>query len=698
MASLGFGSFFAVALAPSVASAYVGPGAGVAFVTTTLLLVVTVMLSLFGLLLWPIRRLWRLLTLKRPARRPRIRRAVIIGLDGLDPEIVRQLMQKGKLPAMRALAEQGILRDLATTLPAMSPVAWSTFATGVNPSRHGIFDFITRNPATYSPELTSVEIEPPRRTLSFGAYQIPLGKPGLRSLRGSKSFWKVLGEYGIPSSVLRVPITFPPERFAGLLLSAMCVPDLLGTQGSFTYFTTSTDENDGRAQGGRRVRVVVEGDRISASLEGPENPIRRDRRTLRRSFTLRLLRNRQAARLHIGGRSFILELGRYSDWIPIEFPLGLGLKLRGVCRFRLLGMDPALRLYVTPINIDPARPILPISHPFAFSVFLAKLLGRYATLGLAEDTWALNEGVLDEEAFLEQAWSNHAEREAMLLAMLGRTPRGLTVCVFDGTDRIQHMFMRQHVLAHSTRLPGARESSPPLTVVEETYSRADSLVGRVVAEVGSDPRTLVLVVSDHGFKLFRRGINLNAWLHENHYLFVEEGKDGSGEWLRDVDWSRTRAYAIGLAGLFLNVKGREGRGVVESDDAPALANEIANKLSGLVDPLDGAIAIRRAWPAHAACHGPYADRAPDVIVGYAAGWRASWTGARGVASGPVFEDNLRAWSGDHCIDPEEVPGVLIANHRLGHNGEQPAIADLAPTVLDLFGIPTPRYMDGRSLA
>jgi predicted AlkP superfamily phosphohydrolase/phosphomutase len=685
------------------AHAYVGPGAGVAFLTTGLLLLGSLFLTVLGLLFWPFRKLYRIITRKRPPRPGRIDRAIIIGLDGMDPDLVDRFIAEGRMPNLAALAQMGTCEKLSTTFPAMSPVAWSSFATGVDPAKHGIFDFLTRDRGSYLPMLSSTDIGVAKRHLKVGDYQIPLGKPQSRLLRRSKPFWKILGEHQVPASILRVPITFPPEPFEGTLLSAMCVPDLEGTQGSFSYYFTPDPEGDaedaGRSIGGRRVEVAVDNGIIQAALQGPANPIRRNGTPLSLPFTVQLLAE-DRAQLSIGSEKVTLELGRYSDWVEVAFSMGLGLKLRGICRFRLLDVHPQFRLYVSPINIDPARPVMPISHPFIFSVFLAKLCGRYSTLGLAEDTWALNEGVLDEDAFLEQAWANHTEREAMFFEMMRRTPKGVVSCVFDGTDRIQHMFMRYLD-------PGHPAGGDPYmaeryaSVIPDTYARMDALIGQVMAEVDvNDPRTLLMVLSDHGFKTFRRGVNLNSWLYRHGYLVLQPGWAESGEWFRGVDWSRTRAFGLGLGGIFLNIRGRESMGMVAAGrEAHALAEDIAKRLTGLRDPQNGAVAIQNVYPAHHLYKGPYADDAPDLVVGYSPGWRASWDGVRGVVNSTVFDDNTKAWSGDHCIDPKEVPGILICNQALRREDDaQPAIADIAPTLLELFGIPPPRHMDGRSLA
>lgn len=693
--------FFVALCLPGDAHAYVGPGAGIALATTVMVLFVSVVAVVVGLLLWPFRFVYLLLTRKKPPDKARIKRAVIIGLDGLDPELVRRFMREGDLPNMQKLAEKGVMSELGTTYPAMSPVAWSTFATGVHPAKHGIYDFLTRDPKSYQPDLSSTDIRPPTRHVTLGQYRIPLGKPRLELLRKSKAFWEILSKYRIPCSILRVPITFPPTEVHGTLLSAMCVPDLQGSQGTFSYYTS--DDDDGAAIGGRRFRLTLdESGRVDAYLEGPPNPIRHDGEVVRAPFSLRIDRERKQAELRLGSKRVTLPVGEFSDWLPVTFSLGLGMKLRGICRFRLLALEPHIRLYVTPINIDPENPILPISHPKFFSIYMSKLIGRYATLGLAEDTWALNEGVIDEDAFLEQAWANHAEREAMFFEMLKRTPKGLITCVFDGTDRIQHMFMRYMDDGHPAMANADQADERYRRVIPETYERMDRMLGRVLETVDiSDPETFVAVISDHGFQTFRRGVNLNTWLHEHGYLVLEEGRETSGEWFRGVDWKKTRAFAVGLGGIYLNIRGREAHGIVAEDEADELASTIARALTGLRDEAVDAVAIREVYPAHELYKnkGPYADDAPDLVVGYAAGWRASWDGVRGIVGTEVFDDNTKAWSGDHCIDPELVPGVLICNQEIRptDGARRPSISDMAPTMLRLFGVPAPRYMDGRSL-
>jgi predicted AlkP superfamily phosphohydrolase/phosphomutase len=671
-------------LVPVEAWAYVGPGAGFAFVTSFFLLLTTSLLVLLALLTWPLRMIWRLVKRKRPPKPPLVKRVVVLGLDGLDPRTVRRLTDQGQLPNFQRVAKLGGgMGELATTCPAISPVAWSTFATGVDPSRHGIFDFMAPDRRRYRPRLSSTEFLPPRRILRLGRFQLPLSKPRLRNLRRAVPFWRLLGQYGVQSSILRVPITFPPDAFEGTMLSAMCVPDLLGTQGSFTYFTS--EEVDEERIGGRAIRVNVEQGRVRTDLPGPPHPLRPQGPETRAALQLRLNPGEKGAQLRIGGERITLEVGRFSSWVRVPFRFAPGLSLRGICRFLLTGVDP-LRLYVSPINIDPTRPSLPIAHPFVFSVFLGKLIGRYATLGLAEDTWALNEGVLDRQAFLDQTQLTHTEREQMFFEMLRRTRRGVLTCVFDATDRIQHMFMRER----------SSSEDPHATAIEAVYRQMDQMLGRLLETVDfEDPRNLLLILSDHGFAPFERGVNLNTWLVEQGYMTLEEGHTSPGEYLEGVDWSATRAYAIGLSGLYLNVKGREGGGIVPHNETASLSAELADRLEHLADPESDTAPIRRVFITRKIYDGPFLDDAPDLIIGYEEGYRASWETARGMGGQGVVVDNTRHWSGDHCIDPELVPGVLLSSRPLRLTGAK--IGDIAPTLLQLFGIPQPRHMTGQSL-
>jgi predicted AlkP superfamily phosphohydrolase/phosphomutase len=675
---------------PACLQAYIGPGAGFVFVSSFLALFFALFLAGVYLLFWPVRFLFQVVIGRRSrgGRKARVKRMVIAGLDGFDPRLAAQFMEAGKLPNLRRLKEQGTFAPLATSHPSISPVAWSSFATGVDASFHDIFDFLTRDPCTYAPMLSSVDIQKASRVLSLGRFQFPLSKPLLKLKRKSQAFWSVLGSNGIFSSILRVPITFPPEKFGGVLLSGMCAPDLKGSQGTFSYFTT--DANPSKAMtGGVRHGLKRQGSCLEGLLEGPDSPWHKQRKALTIPFTLQP--NGSRATLSIQRQKFELLPGEYSPWIRVAFSTGPSPKIYGICRFHLIRTEPNSELYVSPLHLDPERPALPISHPAIYSVYLAKLNGLYGTLGLAEDTWALNEGVLDEEAFLKQAWLFYEEREKMFLSAIERTPRGLTTCVFDTPDRIQHMFFRCLDKTHPANR--GKEFEKYRGVIEDLYGRMDHLVGKVMDRV--DDQTVVLVMSDHGFTQFKRGVNLNSWFLREGYLKLLPGKSASGDWFEDVDWNATQAFALGLTGVFINRKGRESHGVVNAgEELRRLKKELSKRLTGLQDDT-GETAILEVTDTAQSFNGPYLDDAPDLLVGYNHGYRTSWACAMGRVTGTVFEDNTRHWSGDHCVAPRLVPGVLFANRKIGV--ESPKITDIAPTVLDLFGVAVPRHMRGTPL-
>ncbi len=675
-------------LFPTASHAYAGPGAGFAVLSSFWAIFVPFLYSLYALVTWPFHQLFRFFRRRNAYGKATFERAVILGFDGMDPELADRFMKKGRLPNLAKLREQGTFSKLRTTFPPISPVAWSTFMTGVNPGKHNIYDFLARNTSNYLPYLSSAEIKGPKRRIKIGKYSIPFGKTEIKVMRKGTPFWHWLGNAGIFSSVIRVPVTFPPEKFQGVLLSGMCVPDLKGSQGTFCLCTTRASNGKFR-EGGVRVPIERKNGVYHSYVPGPENPLLEKAGELRVDFEIWPEPGSKSARFRFDSEKFTLKVGEYSEWIPAKFKAGMGCTAHGICRFYLRELSPEIEVYVTPVNIDPGHPDLPISHPVTYSIYLAKLYGPYATLGLAEDTWALNEHVLDDDAFLAQAYSNHEDRERMLFDALDKTRQGLCTCVFDTTDRVQHMFWRYLEEDH----PAARDvpHRQRRLVIQDLYERMDRLIGRVMEKIDHD--TLLMVISDHGFKSFARCINVNAWLHQNGYLTLKHGRTESGDWFEDVDWSRTRAYTMGLNGLYLNMKGREKQGIVHPSEAPALKNELQQKLNGLVDPASGTVGITGVFITDAFYRGPYAENAPDLLVGYGVGYRASWDSVMGKVTGQIFEDNIKAWSGDHCIDPRLVPGVLFSSHKFVE--EKPAIVDVAPTILKLFGLALPAHFDGK---
>ena len=672
--------------------AYIGPGAGFAFLGSFLSLLIAFIVGAASLLIWPFRVAWRALTRRKGLKKARVRKMIFVGLDGLDPDLSERFMAEGKLPNLAKLREQGSYSRLRTTFPPLSPVAWSTFATGVNPGKHNMYDFLNRSMRTYVPELSSSRVGEPKKFLKIGKWRIPLDKPTVELRRKSRTFWNILGEHQVGCTVLRVPITFPPEKFDGKLLSAMCTPDLLGTQGTFYEFSTALEEAS--FESGMRFPLRRNGKALHGTIEGPSNPIK-ETGPMKIDFQITPNGADGAATLEIEGRSHPLKRDEYSPWVQLTFRAGMGVKVQGVARFLITATEPEYSVYITPINLDPESPALPISHPIYYATYLAKLLGTYSTLGLAEDTWALNERVIDEQGFLDQAYSIFEERKSMFFNALDKTKQGVVACVFDTSDRVQHMFYRYLEPDHPAHKANANGTGDYTGVIDDLYQRMDDVVGRTLAHV--DDETVLFVLSDHGFKSFQRGVNLNVWLLKNGYLHLKNDATQGAPYLRDVDWSRTRAYVFGLAGVYINQKGREAQGIVApGEEAKALKKELAERLTGLLDDERNTVAIQRAYTKERVYKGPYAGAAPDIVIGYNLGYRNSWSAATGTVTASVFEDNTKAWSGDHCVDPPMVPGVVFCNRKFER--EDPGIEDLAPTTLTLFGLKPPDYMDGHDLA
>ena len=642
------------------APGYVGPGAGFGIVTSFLVFVNALAVSLLSFLFWPLLAVIRKARQLRRPLKPKAGRLVILGLDGLSPSLVEKMWEKGELPNLKSLSISGSFSHLKTTTPGVSPVAWSSFQTGVNPGKHCIYDFLAPDRERYLAVLSSVRTDTVIRKGFMGRKRTVTVQTLLRK---SAPFWSYLGRFGIRSTVIRVPITFPPEPLDGHLLSGMCVPDLRGSQGSYTVLTTGEPET---MTGGIQARLVPRGkQRWSGEIPGPEGsahcPIRLDMGG--KTPTLR----------HSAG-THRLVMNELSPWIPLEFSVK-GKKARGIARFRL---TPGPVLYCSALHVDPSSPAVPLGHPVHYSRYLSGVVGPYATLGLAEDTWALSNHHLDDESFLTQCADIFREREKMLDDALAKNPSGLVVCVFDTPDRVQHMFWKN----------GFKPGAP----IREMYSEMDALAGRVMKKLRRRDRLIVL--SDHGFTSFHTCVDFNRWLVENGYMVLKEGVETVETSFHGVNWEKTRAYALGLAGIHLNIRGREGMGTVEPENANTLAVEIARKLQELATE-DGVRVIHRARLGNLEYTGPYKSHGPDIIPGTARGFRAGWNCVTGGIGGKVLYPNEQHWNGDHSCDPDLVPGVLFTSWK--HNTTEPAITDIAPSALVTLGITPPAHMDGSPL-
>jgi len=612
-----------------------------------------------------------------------MKKVIVIGLDGFEPKIVDALLEAGELPHLARLRAQGGYSRVQTTCPAQTPVAWSTFATGVNPGGHGIFDFIRRDPKSYLPDLALNRYEQKNAYLPPKAVNLRRGKP----------LWELLSEAGISSTILRCPCCYPPDNIRGRILAGMGVPDLRGGLGTSTFYTSAGGVVARESEQVIGVRPDTDG-AIRTHLIGPRNP--KTRSDFQCEITIHPERASKRAVIRSEGQPRVLEVREreWSDWLKVKFKTGLLQSVKGVVRFHLAQTDPIFELYASPINFDPDWPLYPISSPPEYAAELERELGVFYTTGMVEDHGGLSNGRFDESAYLAQCEGVLKERERMMIYELDRLNEGFFFCLFDTPDRLQHMFWRFGEEGHPANHHGVE---PHLKrVIAEHYRACDAVVGRAMEY--ADDETLFITLSDHGMNSFQRGVNLNTWLHDQGLLAFRPGVapgEEAGDFFRGVDWSRTKAYALGLGGIYLNLKGREEQGIVEAGEAESLKDGIAASLSGLVDPARAKVATSSVVTREQVYSGPYAGESPDLLVNFASGYRVSWETALGGSPAGQFADNTKKWGGDHIIDPLLAPGALLMNRPF--RGEGARLLDMAPTILQALGLPKWRTMEGNSL-
>lgn len=624
---------------------------------------------------------------------------IILGIDGMDPKLLRDYIEAGRMPNHARLAAQGGFMELGTSNPPQSPVAWSDFITGHRSDHHGIYDFVHRDPAHLSPYLSTSKAEPPETVLTLGSVAIPLDEGRVELLREGRSFWGLLEDADVPAMVFKVPANFPPKPdWTSRTVSGMGTPDLLGTYGTFQLLTDDPAWLERRVSGGEIHPLDVEGDRADGAIAGPPHPFRVDGRPL--EAPVQILRDPEAdvVVVQVGDEEHILTPGDWTGWLPVGFEtLPMVSDVPGMVRLHLVSARPHLQLYVSPINLDPLTPAMPLSSPRGYAAHVAGEAGRFYTQGMPEDTKALAAGVLDDEAFLAQARSVYAERMRLMRQQLAEFKAGVMFFYFSSVDQVCHVFWRAII-------PDARpEDARYAGVIPEFYEKADAALGVAMARAEALGAT-VIVMSDHGFAPYSRKVHLNTWLLKQGYLALKEGDaegategatEGAlaspeGAALGHIDWSRTQAYALGLNQLFINLQGREAGGVVPADEAPLLMKRLKRALLAMRDPKTGQRVVTSAVSPP---EGAFPDRTPDLLVGFNRGYRSSDESATGQLTDTVLEDNTGKWSGDHCMDPRWVPGVLLSNQPL--KVYEAHLTDMAPTVLRWFGVAPPEAMKGQ---
>jgi predicted AlkP superfamily phosphohydrolase/phosphomutase len=610
------------------------------------------------------------------------KRVIVLGFDGLDHALTTRLLDQGKLPNLARLAGRGWFQPLQTSVPPQSPVAWSEFITGLDAGGHGIFDFVHRDPETMLPYLSTTRTEPPGRMLKLGKWQIPLSGGKITLLRHGTPFWELLEERGIPAWIIRMPANFPPSGLAARELSGMGTPDILGTYGTFSVFTTSPDfvDDDFKTQ---VLTARIDSGVFRSQLKGPSDPFLAENTTLFAPFTAYVDADHPVVKIVMGEEEALLAEGEWSEWLPADFDLSIPTqRLHAMVRFYLRRVRPELQLYATPVNLDPHDPAMPIASPGGFADQLARANGRFYTQGMPEDTKALTAGVFDRDDFLRQASMTAAENRRQLQWLLNEFRGGLLFYYFGHIDQVSHMLWGATDPSHPAHDSAA--DARYAHVVENLYVQADSIVGETLARLSDED--VLIVMSDHGFTSWKRAINLNTFLEERGYLAVDHAPaQNEIAYFPGVDWSRTQAYALGLNGLYVNLRGREKLGIVPADQRRTIMTELSSALLRLTDPATGERMIERVHNRDETYSDTgHADIGPDMIVGYAKGYRGSNESAVGQITRPMVTDNLDPWSGDHAMAHDAVPGILFSSAPLRR--PVTSLRELAGAVLAEFDI------------
>ena len=621
------------------------------------------------------------------------KKILILGLDGLDPQLINTFMAQGKLPSFSRLRSQGDFKPLRTSYPPQSPVAWSNFITGMNPGGHGIFDFLHRDPETYFPDFSGTKSVGSPKTITVGNTVFPLSGGEIINLRKGRAFWQILEDFDIPATVFKMPANYPPVPSKQRTLSGMGTPEIQGYPNRFHYFTTEGTEINQDLGGGQVHDIYVIGNRVETALPGPINMFKKDQPESQIEFQVYIDPIHPVAKIQIQDHVFILNQGEWSDWKKVRFKMIPTQSVSGICKFYLQHLGPgSIKLYVSSINIDPENPALPISTPDSYIKELGKKFGSFHTKGFPAESAGLDSGIFDESEFLALENVILNERKEMFDYELSRFDSGLLFYYVSSTDERQHMFWRLMDKQHPMYDP--KLAAEYGNTIENIYIEADKILDKALQKADKD--TVLMVMSDHGFTSFRRSFNLNTWLKENGYhTLVSPWKPGEAGF-DNTDWARTKAYALGINSLYVNQKDREAEGIVNHGaEMDNLIYEIAHKLEEFTDPESGEKPIRKAYLSKEIYQGPYLNTAPDLVIGYNRGYRASWATPLGGIPENILEDNTQKWSGDHCMDPEVIPGILFTNKKIV--SEAPALYDLTATILQVFGIEKPKDMIGTSI-
>ncbi|MBU0758333.1 MAG: alkaline phosphatase family protein [Nanoarchaeota archaeon] len=566
----------------------------------------------------------------------------------MDFYLTQRLLLQGHLPNFLRLMKNGSFHMLESSIPPYSYVAWAAIAAGANPGSTGIFDVISRDAKTYK---IYSDIEKSKFTVPY--------KP--------KPFWAITSEHNVPTTVIRWPGIYPPEKVSGKMLCGLGVPDMRGFHAGYTFYSEESEEFPSKAPN-RVICVVRKGNQINTDIIGPSEI---DNGAIIDIKARMVIAINSKISISVDGKDYLVHQEEWSDFIKVSFSVDASI-VTGIFKAYVIDTDP-FKMYITAIHIDPESPSMPISYPDKYSIELAKKIGFFHTMGFPEEADGFTDNRLSEKSFLEQIYQIENERKKIFFKEFHEfenNETGLLAFVFDSSDRLQHIFW---------------EKGENNNKIAEYYMKKDDFLGRLLDKI--DANTLLLIVSDHGFTFAEKRVSLNTWLRDSGYLAT------NGNSIKDIDWSRTKAYSVGLFGIYINLEGREKRGIVKDNDKDKLIDEIISGLKTLRDPENNGKPVYEVYRKEEIYSGRNTILAPDMVVGFSNGYQHAPESAMGGAGGPLFDKGI-TWRGTHLTDRVFVPGVLFSNIKFKNNVCQ---NDIAPTILDSFGIPVPESMEGKSL-
>ncbi|MBL7197685.1 MAG: alkaline phosphatase family protein [Candidatus Omnitrophica bacterium] len=573
-------------------------------------------------------------------------KVLVIGIDAFNQRVIDGLAEK--LPNFKGLETY---TKLETTIPPETPVAWSAASTGTNPGKYGIFDFVNRDPKTYLPKL------------NLAKEKGGMIKTQYTSAMKGIPFWRILSQNNIQSTVIRFPVTFPPEKVNGRMLSGLGTIDIKGMLNSYSFYT---DEDCKLDSEGKIIKIDLYANTADTYISGAV--IRKSHKIEYLKADMKITIEDKQTIIDVYGKKYAVKTKGWSDMVRVRFRIGFK-NIYGICNAYLISTKP-FRMYLSSVQIDPENQVVDITYPKDYGKELVKQIGMFHTLGIPEDTKAVTENKIDKSVFLEQVRHIEEERYKMFWYEFKRFKKGAFVFVFDSGDRLNHIFWKENEISKE---------------IEDYYIEKDNFIGEVISKL--DDNTALIVLSDHGFSNFKREVNINSWLVEEGYMKVNKNE---GSLFKFVDWGNTKAYSLGFTSLYINKKGREGKGIVEDE---SLIDEIIIKLGKLKD--NNKDVFTNIYKSKEIYNGRYIDTAPDIIIGFSDGYRMSWSNAVGGLDKEIIFDNTTKWKGDHLIDRTHVPGILFTNFKI--NTKNPDIIDVAPTILKLFNVPIPKNMEGMCL-